>query len=214
VKRLLLVVVLGIATVGVLFAAGGQEQAKEITMDLLVTSGTAAQFEAVKPIFEQENPGVKIQITAPGYMERYNKIVTTMPAQPAALDIVGFGNDEVPGFTEGKWLVDINNEIPKELLDDMLPGAKEVLAYKGRIYGIPWSLSTKLFYFNKSMLQQAGFSDQPQTWDQLVEMSKAMQKAGISKYARLEELSWLWEWSESSRTSPWSQRCLATQFCT
>lgn len=186
-KAGIILLAIGLLTPLLSFAGGGQEstgsEAAPAVVNLLVTSGTAAQFKAVAPIFEQDHPGVKIEISAPGWAERYTKIVTTMPVQPESLDIVGIGNDEMPGFTEGDWLVDIT--LPDELVNDMLPGAKELLAYKGKTYGIPWSLATKVFFYNEAMLKEAGFNEQPATWDELVDMTKAMQNSGSIKHGIL-----------------------------
>ena len=116
-----------------------------------MTSGCAPQYAAINPIFEAENPGVKIEMATVGYMDRYQKIVTTMPTRPQDLDIIAFGNDEVAGFMKGGWLLDITDKVPKATVDAMLPGAAEVLSYKGRLYGIPWSLAAKGFFYNFEM---------------------------------------------------------------
>jgi len=165
-----------------------------VTLKILMTSGCAPRYAAINPIFEAENPGVKIEMATVGYMDRYQKIVTTMPARPQDLDIIAFGNDEVAGFMKGGWLLDITDKVPKATIDAMLPGAAEVLSYKGRLYGIPWSLAAKGFFYNFEMMKKAGFDDPPRSWPELIAQSQKMQQMGLCKYGitlGIQEGSWI-----------------------
>ena len=186
---LVTVVVLAIILVSGLTVSGAP-----VVLKILMTSGCAPQYAAINPIFEAENPGVKIEMATVGYMDRYQKIVTTMPARPQDLDIVAFGNDEVAGFMTGGWLLDITDKVPKTTIDAMLPGAAEVLSYKGRLYGIPWSLAAKGFFYNFDMMAKAGFEDPPRTWPELIAQTQTMQKMGLAKYGLtwgVKEGSWI-----------------------
>lgn len=183
-----------VAAVAMALTAGLSLAGEPVVLKILMTSGCAPQYAAINPIFEAENPGVKIQMDTVGYMDRYQKIVTTMPARPQDLDIVAFGNDEVAGFMKGGWLLDITDKVPKSTIDAMLPGAAEVLSYKKRLYGIPWSLAAKGFFYNFDMMKKAGFDDPPRSWPELIAQTQKMQKLGICKYGitlGVKEGSWI-----------------------
>jgi len=51
--------------------------------------------------------------------------------------------------------------------------------YQGKVYGVPWFTDAGLLYYRKDLLEKAGFSGPPATWDELKEQAnKVMQDQG------------------------------------
>jgi multiple sugar transport system substrate-binding protein len=51
--------------------------------------------------------------------------------------------------------------------------------YEGKVYGVPWFTDAGLLYYRKDLLEKAGFSGPPATWDELKEQAqKVMQDEG------------------------------------
>lgn len=66
-------------------------------------------------------------------------------------------------------------------LDDFYPAFINSVKRKGKIWGIPYQISTPLFYYNKDMFKAAGLdpNQPPQNWDQLTAYAqKLTQKDG------------------------------------
>jgi multiple sugar transport system substrate-binding protein len=61
----------------------------------------------------------------------------------------------------------------------IVPGLIEKFSVGGKLYGIPWNNDTRFFMYNKQMLSDAGYTDPPQTWDDLAAMSKKIQANGV-----------------------------------
>lgn len=63
----------------------------------------------------------------------------------------------------------------------------------GNVYGIPSSVAPMLFGYNKELLQNAGFTEPPKTWEEALEMAKAINDPDnqVSGYATLAA-----EWTE------------------
>lgn len=56
--------------------------------------------------------------------------------------------------------------------------------YEGSHYGAPYARSTPLFYYNKDHYEAAGLEDRaPETWEEVVEFSEALEAAGVSSAA-------------------------------
>ncbi|GGD83521.1 ABC transporter substrate-binding protein [Paenibacillus nasutitermitis] len=50
-------------------------------------------------------------------------------------------------------------------------------------YGIPYMIATSGYYYNKKMLDKAGFDHAPTTWDEFLDFSEKVQATGISSIA-------------------------------
>jgi multiple sugar transport system substrate-binding protein len=57
---------------------------------------------------------------------------------------------------------------------------------------MPWLMDVKYFMYNKDMLQKAGFTDAPKTWEELVVQAKAMKDKGIVEFP----IMWSWNQKE------------------
>ena len=56
------------------------------------------------------------------------------------------------------------------------------MSYNGKTVAVPFANGGKWMYYNKQMLEDAGYSEPPKTWDELKAMSQEMIEKGICKY--------------------------------
>lgn len=70
----------------------------------------------------------------------------------------------------------------KQYLEDFYPAFIDSVKKKGKIWGIPYQISTPLFYYNKQMFREAGLdpNSPPENWDQLVTFAKKLTKKDSS----------------------------------
>jgi len=47
------------------------------------------------------------------------------------------------------------------------PFTWEQTLYEGESYGAPFEIDVRVLFYNKNLLQEAGFENPPQTWDEL-----------------------------------------------
>ena len=59
---------------------------------------------------------------------------------------------------------------------DYLTGTKKAGTYDGKLVGIPYRITTGIFHYQRALLEQAGFSTPPGTWDELVKAALAVNK--------------------------------------
>ncbi len=56
----------------------------------------------------------------------------------------------------------------------------QAASYEGKIYAVPWYTDAGLLYYRQDLLEKAGYSEPPVTWDELQEMAnKVKQDEGI-----------------------------------
>ncbi len=122
--------------------------------------------------FEKENPGVKVEVTDLTWADGHEKITIAFSAgQPP--DVLELGSDWIYEYAANKLLLDVTQKA-ESLKNVLLFWPPAVL--DGKIYAVPWSLGTRLMFYNFDLLNKAGFYDVPVTWDQLAKLNKELAK--------------------------------------
>ncbi|MGQ0653635.1 MAG: extracellular solute-binding protein, partial [Betaproteobacteria bacterium] len=74
------------------------------------------------------------------------------------------------------------------------------MMWKGKQYGLTYYTDYMAFFYDEGMLQKAGISAPPSTWDEVVQQSLKIKKAGLSEYPMMLSMareSWLIEFLTS-----------------
>jgi len=145
-------------------------------------------IEAMIPAFEEET-GIKINIIKHPYEnalgEQVRDFVAGGDLDIALIDLVWIGN-----FAENEWIEPIekftsNADLvdPELDIDDFFPLVLNAFGgWNGTVYGLPFDNYSGLMFYNKCMLEEAGFDGPPETWADLKDVyGPALTKDG--KYA-------------------------------
>ncbi|MBD3308861.1 extracellular solute-binding protein, partial [candidate division KSB3 bacterium] len=62
------------------------------------------------------------------------------------------------------------------------PGAIDQMSYEGHLYGLPYYAGRTVMAYNAEHLAEAGFTDPPTTWEELVEQAKVISEKGIAEF--------------------------------
>jgi multiple sugar transport system substrate-binding protein len=140
-------------------------------------------------MFEKANPNISVRPTFVAYEALHDKIVTAAPA--GTYDVVLIDVIWPPEFATKHEVVDVTGRFPPSWQSEIFPGALQTGEYQGKFYGVPWILDTKYFFYNKDMLQKAGFDSAPGTWDDVISAAKAVKsKAGV-------QYPLIWSWAQA-----------------
>lgn len=60
--------------------------------------------------------------------------------------------------------------------DDIIPAAWNLATFNDTIYGIPYTLASSEFYYNKDLLKEEGYDGPPETIEELIEMAEKLTK--------------------------------------
>ena len=185
--RFLLAVILTMVTV---IGDGIQAKAAEPTTVSITVSGNELKWltNTVKPAFEKKMADAGTPVTV-NIIDSGN-ISGDAQKQQLALDLkVGKGSDLfsfdgfwLPEFVDGGLLKSIDTLVGPEALDwegwkQTPEGLKNILGYNGKLYGIPRGTDARVIWYNKDILEKAGFprdSWQPKSWAELLDAARAI----------------------------------------
>jgi len=162
----------------------------EIKVIFLDRPGYRATIKML-PEFEQKT-GIKVSYEIVPYDSSREKEVLDFSAQGdlaiALVDLVWIGE-----YAESGWIVPIDdlqkkfpNLVDPDLdLNDFFPLLLNAFGtWNGKVYGLPFDNYSGLLFYNKDMLQAAGFDKPPETWDQLItDYAPKLTKDGKYAYA-------------------------------
>lgn len=133
-------------------------------------------IEAMLPEFE-EATGITVNIISHPYEnalgEQVRDFVAGGDLDIALIDLVWMGN-----FAENNWVVPVDDIMatypdiidPALDMDDFFPLVLNAFGgWNDTIYGLPVDNYSGLMFYNRCMLEEAGFDGPPETWQQLMD---------------------------------------------
>lgn len=152
-------------------AAGGDQAANED-----MWSELAAGFNA-------ENPDVKIDVQVLPWADRNTKLTTALAAG-AGPDVGYLNADFVPQHAGDGNLEPVEDVIANDA-DDFLDNSKNNLSLDGTLYAVPALSTVTTAVYNTPLLEEAGVTDYPATWDDLLAIGPMVKETGkfLTSYA-------------------------------
>jgi len=128
---------------------------------------------------------------------QYRDIMITKFVGKAPLDVLWVSDSWLPEWADAGWLAPINGfpELMKYDADTNDFCIKS-MQYKGRQYGLTYYSDYMAFFYDEQKLAKAGISAPPKTWDEVLQQSLKIKKAGLSDYPLMLSMareSWLIE---------------------
>lgn len=153
---------------------------------------TESDWAGVIKKFEAANPGVKVNPTFVAYEALHDKIVSSAAA--GTYDMILIDVIWPAEFAVKKMITDVTDRIPASWKTDMQGSSIQASTYEGRFYAGPAFPSTKLFYFNKSLMAKAGVSQSDiTTWKGVMAAAHTMMSKGVCAHP----LAWSWAQAEA-----------------
>ncbi|KMK77854.1 ABC transporter substrate-binding protein [Alkalihalobacillus pseudalcaliphilus] len=140
----------------------------------------ADELRAMLDEFESENPNIKVQLETVGGGADYSAALKAKFASGEHPDIFNNG-----GFTElGLWkehLADLSDE---PWVEHLLPiGAVPMTDEDGTLYGMPVNLEGYGFIYNKDLFEEAGITEEPKTFTDLLEAAQKLEENDITAFS-------------------------------
>ncbi|MGP9837176.1 ABC transporter substrate-binding protein [Arthrobacter sp. 179] len=118
------------------------------------------QLDMVK----EDHPDMDVSMRMAPWGDYFTKMTTNMASGNMAC-VSGMNSGQLSSYTDGfAELTAEDLETAGLSEDDFAPGALEILKKDGKLYGIPFDVSTMLVYYNADMFQKSGVDEPALDW--------------------------------------------------
>lgn len=148
------------------------------TINFLVPSysdNTKGLWEGIISDFEAENPDITVKLEVQSW-DNINDVVRTKVQSGDAPDILNI--DAFAGFAADDLLYPAGDVLSEDTAADFQDTFVENASIDGEQYGLPLIASARALFMNKDLMEQAGVTEAPQTWDDLLAASKKISDLG------------------------------------
>ncbi|MCI9175658.1 MAG: extracellular solute-binding protein, partial [Lachnospiraceae bacterium] len=157
------------------------EDANEASGDKIELSVIAAQYgqntadwwKTFETDFEKDNPGIDITVEVISWND-ISTTVNTRVANNQAPDILNI--DVFADYQADDLLLPAQDYVSEETYGKMYEAFLEQSNVDGTIWAIPDLASARAMYYNKDILEGAGVTAPPTTWDELTEACKKIKE--------------------------------------
>ena len=135
--------------------------------------------------FEESHPNVSVEYTVNSFSEHHAKLNTQINAGDAP-DVFWVNPEYMRDFVNRDQLMDVTGLMDEMGVDvtDYLPSSLEKMQYvdengDSHIYGVDCCIVGPVIFYNKDLFDQAGITEEPKTWEELLEVCQTLKDAGI-----------------------------------
>jgi len=132
--------------------------------------------------FERSHPGLRVRVQQIPWSAAHEKLVTAYVGG-AMPDVFQAGNTWLPELAALGALAPLDARIARE---DYFPGILDTNVIDGVTYGVPWYVDTRVLFYRRDLLAEAGHPDPPRTWAAWRDaMTSVKAREGAGRYAIL-----------------------------
>src|SRR6185437_10964691 len=179
VVALCLTTVVAAAIAAVTFGATKKQTASSITVWLQVDaqSGWPKSVAAANKLFEQQNPGVTVNVQYQQWNTHLQKFDATL-AGGNTPDVIEMGNTEMTKYMAAGAFADLTADKSKfPNSSTWLKGLTQSATYNGQLQGVPYYAGSRVVIYRKDYFKQAGITKPPTSLSQLTTDGKKLMAA-------------------------------------
>lgn len=164
-------------------------------LNMFTWSAAVEQVKSHLSAFEAKT-GLKVSYANAPWAQYRDSLVTKFVGK-APMDVLWVSDSWLPEWAEAGWLAPIDGY--PELLKynaEVNDFSTKSMIYKGRQYGLTYYTDYMAFFYDDDKLKKAGIGAPPKTWDEVLQQSLKIKKAGLAEYPLMLSMareSWLIE---------------------
>jgi multiple sugar transport system substrate-binding protein len=175
----------GVAVLGAAGCGGGGEEGGPVGITFTFGPEASGSLQGLIDKFNKEHKG-EIKVTwrtaAAASDDYFDQIKTQLQAGEATVDVIGGDVIWPAQFAAQGYVLDLSDRITPEMKARNLPGPVKATEYDGKTWAVPWFTDAGMFYYRKDLLRKSGFSDPPETWEEMKRMAKKIGSDSGTRY--------------------------------
>ncbi|MEM6614384.1 MAG: ABC transporter substrate-binding protein [Cyanobacteria bacterium P01_C01_bin.72] len=168
-------------TISIIYPAWTQQPT---IIKTLVRADEAQQLQPLVQKFNQQHSDIEFQIVeAPSDSNQVEDLYTSSfllgnsPYDVIYMDIVW-----TPKFAAAGWLRDISDRLDSQEVQKYLAGDIAGGMYQDQLYRLPFRSDAGMLYYRQDLLEQAGYQEPPETFEELLTISQELQQQGLTEW--------------------------------
>ncbi len=126
--------------------------------------------------FENENPGIKVEIIITTWDTMADKIRVALMSGNSP-DVITDLETMVPIYAQKNLLTNLDSYYERDLdKNDFVDSALELNSYEGSLYGVPFRHDGSGMFYNKNLFREIGLDAEefPKTWEEYINVAKKL----------------------------------------
>jgi multiple sugar transport system substrate-binding protein len=146
-----------------------------VTLRILTHWGEESFLEGQEALYGacEAQTGVNVELETVAFNDLLTKIIANQTAGTNS-DIIHVYNLWLPDFARSGLLAPPPQEIVDAISANTSEGVVRGITSGEEVWGWPTEVNTYLLIYNKRLLEEAGYTEPPATWDELKEMAAAI----------------------------------------
>lgn len=181
------VIVVGVGVYFYLSHSSKPSSSKVITItyyDDLAPSEAKVMENIVIPMFEEEHPNIKIKYVDLSATQIVQEIETLEESGNVGPTLIAEDNMVIGELIYGGYLMNLTPYVSQILPKSLIPSMAGITQYEMKvwhaIYFVPLRANVPLVFYNKEVLAEAGFTEPPKNYSELLQVAKAIyEKFGV-----------------------------------
>ena len=154
---------------------------QKITVILPQNEADTVGFRKAKTAEFEKETGIQVELIEKSWEGVSDDVTGDLASGGGTYDVIEFDNSWIAKFIKNQWVAPLDQYMTADMKSGMVPGLLDLFSSGGKHYGIVWNNDTRFYMYNSKMLQDAGLSAPPKTWDEVAALAK---KTG--KYAYMD----------------------------
>jgi len=145
------------------FLGAGCDATRAPTLELWAAGSEGEIVSELMPAFEALHPGLRVRVQSIPFLGAHEKLLTAVVGESTP-DLAPLGNTWLPEFAMIGALAPLDDAVAKSSViraADYFEGVWDINRYDGHQYGVPWYVDTRILFYRRDLLEQAGFSAPP-----------------------------------------------------
>lgn len=172
----------------------GDGEAGTVTWSTWGSPEELIHFKEFNETFMEKHPDIKVNFQpVPSYDDYHTKLLTQLSSNSAP-DVFYIGDDRVASVLPNGVLMSLDERLAADSTistDDFNPDVYQLAQSEGQLYGLPNDVNPDTWWYNKSVLEAAGITEDPAelaandewTTEVFLEMSDKIKAADLSTLA-------------------------------
>jgi multiple sugar transport system substrate-binding protein len=153
---------------------------QKITLLLTYPKEKAVLYQCIEDFTAETGIQVEIQYMP---LADSRKQINIMVASDSLPDVMDVDNTDTATYAKMGILADITDHVNSELeLDQYYSSILGQNQYEGRYYGLPFTSNNLCLYYNQELLDKAGVTEVPASWDEVLEACGKLKEIGVNGF--------------------------------